>query len=215
MASDEKRVAVRKNPLKPNEGQSRGYHRANLRRQKDARNLLVLEMWKNGMSSTQISQALERTEHGKIARKTVDDIVKRELKIAAESRQNIAVEIFDGELERLTTIIRHGWAIVNANCLFCNGIGQFQNQEICVQCAGEGKRHSPDTRLKAMKEVRASIDQRAKMLGLYAPEKYAWTDSSGKDLDFHKDLANLNDDELERALNDFTAGVDAARALSD
>lgn len=214
MATDESRVAVRKSPLEPSEGQSRGYHRANLRRQKDERNITVLEMWKNGMNSYQIAKALERTEYGAISRSMVDKIVKRELEKVAETRHQLATEIFDGQLDRLTTIIRHGQSIINATCLACQGQGQFQNGEVCVVCVGEGKRHSPDTRIKAMKEVRAAIDQQAKMLGLYAPEKFAMTDAHGKDIDFHADLANLNDEELDRALSDFAAGVDAARNLA-
>lgn len=215
MATDESRVAIRRNPMEPHEGQSRGYHRANLRRQQDERNLKILEMWKSGMNSNQISNALPAGGYKKISKSMVDKIVKRELTKAADSRRHIAEEIFDGELERLTTIIRHGWAIMNATCLACNGQGQFMNGEVCVACVGEGKRHSADTRIKAMKEVRAAIDQRAKMLGLYAPDKFAMTSAEGKDLNFHPWLDQLSDDELEKALNDFHAGVDAARQLDE
>src|SRR4051812_43286614 len=98
MAKDESRVSVRSNPLEPHEGQSRGYHQANLRRQKDGRNMWVLECWKNGMNIAQITRQIEKTEYGKLSYTTVKKIVKRELNKAAEERQHIALEIFDGEL---------------------------------------------------------------------------------------------------------------------
>lgn len=210
------RVSVRKkNPLSPSPGQSRGYALANARREQRERNIKILEMWKNGLTTGQIPTALETQGYKKISRSMVDKIIKKALTEAAESRRHLAEEIFDGELERLTTIIRHGWAIINASCLECQGQGQFRNGEVCIRCMGEGKRHPADTRIKAMKEVRAAIDQRAKMLGLYSPEKLAFTDASGKDMNFHPYLDQLSDDELQKALDDFSAGVEAARSLGN
>jgi hypothetical protein len=63
-----------------------------------------------------------------------------------------------------------------------------------------------------MKEARAAIDQRAKMLGLYEPARFAI--DHGGTVGFElPDMAHLADDDLDRALADYQAGVEAGLRL--
>jgi hypothetical protein len=53
------------------------------------------------------------------------------------------------------------------------------------------------------------------MLGLYAPEKFALTDPDGNDVSvvLREELAAMPADDLDRALTDYMAGIEAARSL--
>lgn len=187
--------------------------RWNDRRRKDDRNRRILELYKAGANCSEIARTLE-ANGDKITRFRVSQVVKQELAHVADERRHIALEVFDLELERLSAIIRQSWQIVMAPCRGCDGQGTFQNGESCDVCRGDGKGNHPDTRVRAMKEVRAAIDQRAKMLGMYAPEKFAVTDTEGNDIDFSRALRSLEGDDLDRELQDVMRGVEIARSLA-
>lgn len=205
----------------PSESELKRMARANERRRKDARNVKIYELWKGGMNARQISEYF--TSIGEpINRQRVNFLIKRGMAEAREAREEITVEIFDGELERLTAIYRQAWQVVTATCRICRGRGSREGvagvgatELPCMACEGSGHAHKQDTRIKAMKEARNAIDQRAKMLGLYAPERFALTDRDGHDLSatLRAELENMPTDELDKALTDYMAGVEAARTL--
>ena len=200
------------------DSQGKRYQRANERRTKDERNQLIYNMWKAGSTSLEISRFLE-SQGQPLSRQRVDEIIGNGMKQARESRRHIAEELFDGELDRLTAIIRNAWAVVTANCRPCQGTGTREaipgvpaSQEACVVCKGDGKANHPDVRIRAMKETRAAIDQRAKMLGLYEPTQFAVRHDGSLALDL-PDMSHLSEDELDRALADYQAGVEAGIRL--
>ena len=198
--------------------QGKRYARANERRAKDERNQMIYSMWKAGSTALEISRFLE-SQGTPLSRQRVDEIIRRGMEIARESRQHVAEEIFDGELDRLTAIVRNAWAIVTANCRPCGGsgvregvVGVPASAEPCVVCKGDGKANHPDVRIRAMKEARAAIDQRAKMLGLYEPTRFSVTHDGSVELEM-PDMSHLSEDELDRALADYQAGVEAGIRL--
>lgn len=202
------------------DSQGKRYARANERRVKDERNQLIYNLWKAGSTSLEISRYLE-AQGQPLSRQRVDEIIRRGMEIAKESRRHVAEEIFDGELDRLTAIVRNAWAIVTANCRPCQGSGTREaipgvpaSTEPCVVCKGDGKANHPDVRIRAMKEARAAIDQRAKMLGLYEPEKYTVHHEGTVGFDL-PDMSHLSEDELDRALKDYQAGVEAGIRLKE
>jgi hypothetical protein len=203
---------------KERDAQGKRYERANERRRKVERNRVIYSMWKAGSTSAEIAAYL--TAQGQpLSRQRVDTIIRTEMNLAKESRLHLAEELFDGELERLTAIIRNAWAIVTSNCRSCAGRGTFEGvsgvsatETVCKTCNGDGKANHPDVRIRAMKEARAAIDQRAKMLGLYEPERFAVTHDGAVAFEL-PDMAHLSEDELDRALNDYSAGVEAGIRL--
>lgn len=200
------------------DSQGKRYQRANERRRKDERNNIIYSMWKAGSTSLEIARYF--TAQGQnLSRQSVDRILRRQMELARESRHELAETMFDGELERLTSIVRNAWAIVTSNCRACNGTGVFEGVAgvaattvSCKTCNGDGKANHPDVRIRAMKEARAAIDQRAKMLGLYEPTRFAMTHDGNVALDL-PDLSSMAEDELDRALNDYRAGVEAGIKL--
>lgn len=187
--------------------------RWNERRRNDEKKARILRLARSGLNQREISEALT-ADGDRTSRQRVGVILREGLRQAAEERQDIARELFDLELERLSWIIQQATRVVSEPCLGCNGQGQFQNGENCDVCRGDGRANHPDVRLRAMKEVRSAIHQRAQMLGLYAPEKFAITDVQGNDLrpEARKELESMSVDDLDRAIADFQAGLEAATA---
>jgi hypothetical protein len=205
----------------PTPAQLRRGARANERRRKDARNARIYELWKAGLSARAISEHLT-AEGEPIGATRVNQIIHAGMEMARAAREKLSVEIFDGELDRLSAIIRTAWTVVTAQCRICHGRGAVDGiggvgatAVPCVACEMTGYLNRPDTRIRAMKETRNAIDQRAKMLGLYAPEKFAMTDGAGNDVSamVRADLAAMPADDIDKALTDYMAGIDAARAL--
>jgi hypothetical protein len=196
--------------------------RANERRRKDARNARVYELWKAGLSARAISEHLT-AEGERIGATRVNQIIHAGMEQARAAREQLSVELFDGELDRLSAIIRTAWAVVTAQCRVCrgrgtvDGIGGVEATAVpCLACEATGYGNRPDTRIRAMKETRNAIDQRAKMLGLYAPEKFAMTDADGNDTSalIRAELAGMPADDIDQSLVDYMAGIEAARAAA-
>jgi hypothetical protein len=185
----------------------------NSRRRRDDKKAKILRLARSGMSNAEISRVLTR-EGDPVNRQRVGAILKESLQEAADDRRHIALELFDLELERLSWIVQQAVRICSEPCKACQGQGVFQNNEQCETCRADGKANHPDIRLRAMKEIRNAVHQRAQMLGLYAPEKFALTDAKGNDLrnELRRELESLSEEDLTQALDDFQAGIEAARA---
>ena len=78
---------------------------------------------------------------------------------------------------------------------------------VCDECEGSTKAFSARDRATASKEVRQAIADQSRMLGLYAPEKFAWTDSRGEDLDFIDELRAMDIEDLDRELEIYQLGA--------
>lgn len=190
--------------------QSENSKRWNERSRKDERNRRILVLARTGLSNSEIARVLE-ADGEPISRQRVGKILKDSLAEAASERLDIAREVFDLELERLSWVIQQSTRIITDPCKSCEGQGTFQNGEHCDVCKGDGRSNHPDTRLRAMKEVRNAIHQRSQMLGLYAPEKFAFTDTEGNDLrpELRRELESMSIEDLDRAIADFQAGIEA------
>lgn len=185
----------------------------NERRRRDDKKARILRLAKSGLSNTEISRVLTK-DGDPVNRQRVGVILKEALQEAADDRRQVAIELFDLELERLSWVIQQAIRICTEACIACKGQGVFQNLEQCDTCRGDGKANHPDIRIRAMKEVRNAIHQRSQMLGLYAPEKFAFTDTEGNDIrpEIRRELESMSEEDLEQALTDFQAGIEAARA---
>jgi hypothetical protein len=194
------------------------------RNTKDERNRRILEMYKGGATTGQIKAALADSGEP-ISQPTICNIIRRELDKARAERMELSHAIIENEMERLTMILRHNWTIVTSLCRVCEGRGELQVEAIpgvaatggsvvCDACRGDRHANPPSLRIKASKEARAAIDQRVKMLGGYAPDKIVLSNPDGSKLDFRPELAEMSQDEIDRALADYSAGVEAALELS-
>lgn len=187
----------------------------------ERRNTTILEMVEAGAKYKSIAISLQRAGLGKISTGRISQIVNAELAEVGKHRMEMAERIFDLKLEQLNAIIRTNWGVINAKCAPCKGQGELGEDPdkapgtplICEKCHGDGKHHQPRDRAAASKEIRQAIDQQCKMLGLYAPEKFALTDPQGNELEFwQKETATLDEDDLNRELELYLSGVDAGRA---
>ena len=194
-------------------GQTKASRDWNDRRRRDDKRAEILKLARAGLNNTEISKVMTK-KGDPVNRQRVGRILKEALQEAADDRKQIAIEMFDLELERLSWVITQATRIVAETCVGCQGQGTFQNGEQCDTCRGDGKANHPDVRVRAMKEVRNAIHQRSQMLGLYAPEKFALTDTKGNDIrvEIRRELEAMSEEDLDKAIDDFQAGIDAARA---
>ena len=155
-----------------------------------------------GASYTEIGASLG------ISRQHAHRLVQRELDlIRAETREH-AESYRVRELSRCDSVIREATRTMMAQCRTCKGQGMLYpdgpvslpgEETECNDCAGTGKRYGIDWRLKAMDRVMRAVSERAKMLGLYAPEKLALTDSAGHDF-ISRELATMTEADLDAEL---------------
>lgn len=186
----------------------------------ERRKVLIFEMVTSGATYRQVREALTRSvEYDTLSEGRISKIVRAELDKLAEQRVGLAERMFDLKLEQLNGVIRSNSAIVFAKCRRCKGTGEYGEDldkapgtpAICEKCKGNAFEYGARDRATASKEVRQAIDQQCKMLGLYAPEKFALTDKEGNDLDFIEELQALGADELEQELQSFLRATDQAR----
>jgi len=185
----------------------------------ERRDSLILELYEGGAKYKLIKQALIARDYGSLSESRIGKIIRRELDAIAAQRQEIAERMFDLKLEQLNAIVRTNFGVINAPCKKCKGDGVVEDPDkaegnregICERCKGDGKAHTPRDRKGASMERRLASDQQCKMLGLYAPEKFAFTDPQGNALDFMDDLSDVPEEQLDRDLKSFQAGIDAAR----
>lgn len=185
----------------------------------ERRNSTILEMVEGGAKYSQIKTALERAGMT-ISLSRIGQIVNKELAEVAQHRKDLAERMFDLKVEQLNAIIRTNWGVINAKCTRCQGRGDMGQDPdkapgtmiVCDKCNGDGRHHHPRDRASSSKEIRQAIDQQCKMLGLYAPEKFALTDTQGNELEFwHKETAGLDEDDLNKELEIYLSGVDKGR----
>lgn len=184
----------------------------------ERRDALILELYEAGSKYRLIREALMQRGYGSLSLARIGKIIRRELDKIAEQRRLIAERLFDTKLEQLNAIIRTNFGVINAPCKPCKGEGIVEDPDqepgnlkmICEKCKGDGKAYAPRDRKGASMEMRLAIDQQCKMLGLYAPEKFAFTDPQGNALDFMDDLSDIPEEQLDRDLKNFQAGLEAA-----
>lgn len=194
---------------------------AKLRRSRnEARDTLILDLVEKGNKYGAVAQALERGGHGRLSKQRISQIVNRQLEEVGQHRMEMAERIFDLKIEQLNMIIRTNVGVISAPCARCQGKGDMGQDPdrgpgtmmVCDSCRGDGRHHAPRDRAAASKEIRQAVDQQCKMLGLYAPEKFAFTDTDGNDLEFwHNETKGLDEDELTNTLQVYLDGVDAGR----
>lgn len=196
------------------------HEKAQARARNVRRDNLIIEMFEGGAKYRLIQAALERSEFGRISMSRISEIINRVYKEEGERRRELAERIFDHKLAQLDATIRTNWSVINAKCKRCNGLGTLGQDPdkapgtlmVCDKCDGTLFLYHPRDRATASKEVRMAIDQQCKMLGLYAPEKFAFTDTEGNDIDFWaQETRNLDSDDLERELDLYLSGVHAGR----
>lgn len=186
----------------------------------ERRNSLILEMVESGAKYGSVALALERGSFGRLSKSRISEIVNKELEQIRRQRTDLAERMFDLKITQLDSVIRTNWGVINAKCGPCQGKGdRGQDPDkpegtllVCDKCHGDGKHHNARDRASASKEIRQAIDQQCKMLGLYAPEKFALTDPQGHEIEFwQNETRSLDEDDLDKELAIFQAGVDAAR----
>lgn len=178
------------------------------RRERDRR---IMQMFATGSSPEAIAASFSARAE-RISVTTVKRVIAAEMKEAAKLRSDLASTALDIELTRLDGLMRRAHAILDAPCGTCSGLGQSTTGGVCRDCRGDGRSAHPDTRLRAMREIRALTESRAKLLGLEAPQRI---EMSGPDGDpIRSEVSLMSNDELSRALDDFSAGAEAARALA-
>ena len=185
---------------------------------RERRDILIMEMVESGANYGKIKRALAtRGIHISVAR--IGQIVKAEYVRVREQRKDLGELVFDQKIEQLNSIIRTNAGIINAPCVKCKGDGTVDDPDraegnrshVCEKCKGDGRAYSARDRKGASSEMRLAIDQQCKMLGLYAPEKFALTDSEGNDVDFLDELASADEEDLMSEVKDYLEGVEAAR----
>ena len=186
------------------------FNRANARnldRQRQA-----WELFKHGASYTEIGQALD------VNRSTAWRLVDREKKLLLTEMSEDVEEYRLEELARTDVVIREAMTILTGKCRSCRGAGQLRADgpatDIlveCEDCAGTGRRMNTGNRLAAMDKLLKAVEQRAKLRGLYAPEKFAVTNAKGDDLtDYEREIRTWSDEEVERELSDLLSGKELA-----
>lgn len=179
--------------------------------EREARDHQIMAMSTSGARPAAIRQALAAAGHN-ISQTQIRRVIAREMRASAAERKELRDIALEQELARLDGLIRRAHAIMDASCGTCSGSGQGVTGAPCSQCRGDGKANHPDTRLRASREIRACTVERAKLLGLEQPQQIEISGKGGGAI--HHVLESLNDDELGKALDNFRAGVEAARALS-
>lgn len=135
-----------------------------------------------------------------LSRTQVRKIIEEELSDVRQARRALTEKVFEADLERLNRIMRSAWLAFNAPCVECRGIGVFQNDEgVCPRCNGDGKMYPLDDRLKAMREARQVIAERARLLGHYAPEKTEVDHTISHTVDFRAHLSSMDDETLVKS----------------
>lgn len=187
----------------------------------ERRNMLIFDMYAAGHRTASIVQALDRGGYGKLTRSTVQKSINAMLEEQRAERLGRNTLEFDLKLDQLNQVIQTNWGVITRPCVRCTGRGDMGQDPdkapgtmmVCDKCGGDGRHHHPRDRATASKEVRLAIDQQCKMLGLYAPEKFALTDTEGNDLEYwHNETKGLDEADLDKELEVFLAGVDAARS---
>ncbi len=172
--------------------------------EKAIRDRKVIELLKSGVGEDDIARQLEMRPS------MVTKVVGSELERIGRSRTHMAGKVFDLEVERLNAIIRNAWGIFTATCVECRGVGVFQEMEgisptPCKKCGGDGKMYQPGDRLSAMGRAQSAIEQQSKMLGLFAPEKFAVYAEVNATIDFSGELREASSEDLEKKLAAFKA----------
>ena len=189
------------------------------RMSRERRDALILEMLESGAKYLQIQRGLVAAGYPKITTKRIGQIVCREYDQVRSQRRALADRVFDQKLEQLNAIIRANWGVLNAPCRRCSGRGHLGQDPdkpegvmlVCEECNGDTKHHHPRDRAAASKEVRQAIAEQNRMLGLYAPEKFSFTDSDGNDLVFYDELAMMDIDDLDREWANLNEALEASK----
>lgn len=186
--------------------------------QLERRNNLIMEFHESGRTIRQIQKLLIQASFPKISPQRISQIINREIDEIKKQRREMGDNWFHAKLNQLDAIIRANWGILTAPCARCNGRGHMGQDPdrpegvmlVCDRCHGDGKHFDARDRAMASKEIRQAIAEQNRMTGNYAPEKFALTDSEGKDISFHNELVSMDLDDLNREW----AAVEAAMAAS-
>lgn len=171
----------------------------------------IMQMFISGATPAAIAAAFSARGEP-ISASGVKRIISREQQAAAADRREMASLALDIELTRLDGLIRRAHAILDEPCSVCRGTGQTATGGACRDCRGDGRSAHPDTRLRAMREIRSLVESKSRLLGLDVTH----VEVTGKDGDpIRMEVSQMTDDELSRSIEDFTAGAAAARALAD
>lgn len=197
--------------------------------QKDVRDHDILILWLEGhYSHAMIGEMLGLTKQrvGQIINELMRE-VRREKKEMAEFGLERELAMVDMEMREMVKVLAtpcvacHGEAEVDvAECESCGNRddmkptcercgGRGMTGKFCSVCNLTGNFYDVEYRMRAVDRIQKSSDRRAKLLGLYAPQKVELP----VDRDFYADLEKIPDDELTRELEALLYGADAGRRL--
>jgi hypothetical protein len=168
------------------------------------------ELYRAGANGAEIGRALG------ISRQHANRLLHQEREAIRRETHADIEEYKVEELERTNLIIREATRILTAACRTCEGRGRIRpdgpatlpgEDEECDECAGTGRRYGVDWRLKAKDRILKAVEIRAKLRGLYEPNRVRLVDEEGNDRSFYKDLESIPTDELDRELTDLLASV--------
>lgn len=181
------------------------------------RDLRIMELYEGGFKYIQIRDALKHAGYGELSLRRIGQIIRAQLDMLDEQKRSIGERHFPLQLSRLETILRSNVKTLTATCRDCTGQGETQDPDrgpgtmiTCKACRGDGLLYSARDRQGASKEYRQTCAEINRMLGLYAPDKIAFTDPAGRSLDFMDELGELDADDLEKQALHYLAARDAA-----
>lgn len=168
----------------------------------------ALELWlHHGLSYAQIAQMWG------CSKPRVEALVRGALAQVGKERNALAELALDQELLRLSTVLDSAYEVIVTVCQACHGHGK-KNTKACQRCGRTGYDYNLDARAKAMGQYLRAADQRAKLLGLYAPEQRQLVGADGQPVDFRGLLQDATDEEIAKELQAYLQGVEDASAPS-
>lgn len=165
------------------------------------------ELYRAGASCSEIGRALGvHRSHAHRLVATERDRLSAEVRASAEEWRAV-------ELSRADLQIREASRIVLMRCVACGGSGRIMpdgpatlpgQDDGCLSCDASGRKHGPDTVLRALDRLHRAVEQRCKILGLYSDNRAIVdvTVVDGRDARLEALLAGMSDDELRRELDD-------------
>jgi len=169
----------------------------------------VLEMAVSGLSSAQIAQALA-ARGVEVSKRTVSRTLRRIYDEATEERKHAQEAYRSKQVLQLDGLIRSALVIVRGTkCTVCQGqklvwkdpLEHELGQDVCPKCEGSGLNEDVGSRLRAMAEVRGSLERQAKLLGLDSPTQISGP--GGGAVPVALDVSGLDDSALKVEMSGF------------
>ena len=174
------------------------------------------ELYRAGATGGEIGAALG------ITRQHANELIRKERKALADETRANAEGYRVEEIARTSLAIREAAKIITAACPTCRGQGRIApdgpatlpgDMTDCTDCAGTGRRYDVNWRLKAIDRFLRAVDMRARLRGLYVP--HAIPDPEGLARTFTQELSQIGDDDLDRELEAFMAGLATAEKRAE